>query len=489
MALVTHCRTAWHQLGMLGLAACLMIGGCAQFPGGPDALTLNDAKSEAKPGEPNAVPQTRSEIEKATEYWGKRYLQNPRDIKIALAYGRNLRAMGEKQRALAVFQQASIFFGDNRELAGDYGRLALDLDQVQLADRLLAAADDPVHPDWRIVSARGTVLAKQGKYAEALPFYDRALSLAHDQPSILSNLALATAMSGDPARAESLLRRAEAADGASPKIRQNLALVLGLQGKYDEANLIAARDVPMETAAENTSFLRQVVKLQPKAMPSTADKSVDVAEAPPVQSKSSKPAQVADAAAAKGNAAKPAKPERAPVAEPAPASQPWSTAPKQAAAAPASLAWSTDLKQAEAPPAPTPVSVSADEAQKKTKAAADEVTHKDIDLSLRAPSKIDSGSAKKSDTNAILPPRKTADEANIWTANVSAHAKKTKADPKAAAEQVTHREIDLSLRAPAKSDSGPAKKADTDAILPPGKTAAAQSWTPQVGSTDKPAAK
>jgi Flp pilus assembly protein TadD len=488
MALVTHCRTAWHQLsagrGMLGLVACLMIGGCAQVPGGPDALTLNDATSEVKP--PDGAPQTPRELAKATEYWGKQYSQNPRDIKIALNYGRDLRAMGEKQQALAVFQQASIYFGDNRELAGDYGRLALDLDQVQLADRLLAAADDPMHPDWRIVCARGTVLAKQSKYAEALPFYDRALSLAHDQPSILSNLALATAMNGDPARAESLLRRAEAADGASPKIRQNLALVLGLQGKYDEAKLIAARDVPMETAAENTSLLRQVVKLEPKAMPSTADKSVDIAEAPPVQSKSSKPAQVSHAADAKGEAAKPAKPERALLAEPAPASQTWTTDLKHAAAAPASLAGSTDIKQAEALPAPKPVSVSADEAQKKTKAAADEVAHKDIDLSLGAPAKSDSGSAKKADTDAILPPRKTADEVQIWTANVSAHPKQTKTDSKAAAEEVTHRDIDLSLRAPAKTDSGSAKKADTDAILPPGKTAAVPSWTPQVDSPGKP---
>jgi Flp pilus assembly protein TadD len=487
MALVTHCRTAWHQLsagrGMLGLVACLMIGGCAQVPGGPDALTLNHATSEVKP--PDSAPQTPRELAKATEYWGKQYSQNPRDIKIALNYGRDLRAMGEKQQALAVFQQASIYFGDNRELAGDYGRLALDLDQVQLADRLLAAADDPMHPDWRIVCARGTVLAKQGKYAEALPFYDRALSLAHDQPSILSNLALATAMNGDPARAESLLRRAEAADGASPKIRQNLALVLGLQGKYDEAKLIAARDVPMETAAENTSLLRQVVKLEPKAMPSTADKSVDMAEAPPVQSKSSKPAQVSNATDAKGEAAKPAKPERALLAEPAPASQTWTTDLKHVAAAPASSAGSTDLKQAEALPAPKPVSVSADDAEKKTKAA-DEVAHKDIDLSLGAPAKSDSGSAKKADTDAILPPRKTADEVQIWTANVSAHPKQTKTDSKAGAEEVTHRDIDLSLRAPAKTDSGSAKKAATDAILPPGKTAAVPSWTPQVDSPGKP---
>ena len=150
------------------------------------------------------------------------------------------------------------------------------------------------------------------------------------------------------------------------------------------------------------------------------------------------------------------------------------------------MAGSTDIKQAEALPAPKPVSVSADEAQKKTKAAADEVAHKDIDLSLGAPAKSDSGSAKKADTDAILPPRKTADEVQIWTANVSAHPKQTKTDSKTAAEEVTHRDIDLSLRAPAKTDSGSAKKADTDAILPPGKTAAVPSWTPQVDSPGKP---
>ena len=62
-------------------------------------------------------------------------------------------------------------------------------------------------------------------------------------------------------------------------------------------------------------------------------------------------------------------------------------------------------------------------------------------------------------------------------------------ETKASADEVTHRDIDLSLRAPAKSDSGPAKKADTDAILPPGATAAVHSGTLQVGSTDQPAAK
>ena len=52
MALVTHHgSTAWDQVrgcrGLLGLAACLMVGGCAQLPGGPDALTLNDAPPQS----------------------------------------------------------------------------------------------------------------------------------------------------------------------------------------------------------------------------------------------------------------------------------------------------------------------------------------------------------------------------------------------------------------------------------------------------------
>ena len=85
----------------------------------------------------------------------------------------------------------------------------------------------------------------------------------------MSNLALAYAMNGEPGKAESMLRQAAATATNSPRIRQNLALVLGLQGKYDEAKLVAARDIPMTNAAENADFLRQVVKLDPKSVPNS----------------------------------------------------------------------------------------------------------------------------------------------------------------------------------------------------------------------------
>lgn len=276
MAFAPHRHPAFRKLQerrtLAALAASLMLGGCGQVlnPGASDLLSLsNPQQSQSRQAQANEPAQSGDDLRKATEYWGDAFRKNPRDLKTAMSYARNLKAMGEKRRALAVLQQVSIFHGDSRELAGEYGRLALDLDQINVAKQLLAAADDPGRPDWRIVSARGTVLAKEGKYDEAIAFYERALTLAHDQPSLLSNLALAYAMNGEPGRAEAMLRQASSADSTSPRIRQNLALVLGLQGKYDEAKLVAARDLQVDKASDNADYLRQVVKLDPKHVPNS----------------------------------------------------------------------------------------------------------------------------------------------------------------------------------------------------------------------------
>jgi hypothetical protein len=68
------------------------------------------------------------------------------------------------------------------------------------------------------------------------------------------------------------------------------------------------------------------------------------------------------------------------------------------------------------------------------------------------------------------------DAASVWTAKAS----KTKAAPKASAEGVAHKDIDLSLRAPE-----PAKMKDTGAVVP-GKTAATQAWSAVASSSEPP---
>ena len=118
-------------------------------------------------------------------------------------------------------------------------------------------ADDPANADWRTISARGTVLAKQGKYREAIPLYERALALAPNQASVLNNLALALTMEGKVEQAESLLKRAVAPGSHALRVEQNLALVLSLQGKYEEAKLLGAQKASAEAVTANVDYVKR----------------------------------------------------------------------------------------------------------------------------------------------------------------------------------------------------------------------------------------
>ncbi len=240
-------------------------GGCAQLGGLPTMLAEGPTASEAAG---SALPQ--DELAKATAYWGKKYAENPTALEPAMAYAKNLKAMNQEKKALAVLQQAAIYHGDKKELASEYGRLALSLGQVKIAEKVLARAEDPTNPDWRVVSARGTVLAKQGRYPDAVPFYERALLLQPEHPSLLNNLAMAHAMSGDPVKAETLLRQAVTSGGETKRIRQNLALVLGLQGRYEESAQIGAQDQGTQQASADTNALRKLVAIDPRTVPANS---------------------------------------------------------------------------------------------------------------------------------------------------------------------------------------------------------------------------
>lgn len=273
-------RSRRTGLGLAGLIAVSLLGGCAQV-GGPsfDLLAENTEHHDDKAAPAaNAAPQ--SELQKATNYWGQKYSKDPRDADAALSYAKNLKAMGQKQQALMVLQQASMFHGQDRRIASEYGRLALDLDQIGVAAQLLETADDPTRPDWRVITARGTVHAKQGKYAEAIPFYERALTLAPGQASILNNLALAQTMSGNASKGEELMRQAVNARGATPKVQENLALVLGVTGKYEESKQVAAAVMPASDAAANVALIRNITHKEGVATPAP-QASVQLASAKP----------------------------------------------------------------------------------------------------------------------------------------------------------------------------------------------------------------
>jgi Flp pilus assembly protein TadD len=145
---------------------------------------------------------------------------------------------------------------------GAYGRALADNGNYQQALEVLNRAHTQDQPDWRILSVQGAVLDQMGRHGDAQRYYASALRLRPDEPSVLSNLGLSYALSKNLPEAEKTLRRAAAQKRVEPKVRQNLALVVGLQGRFQEAETIARGDLSPVEAAANVAYLRQMLAQQ-----------------------------------------------------------------------------------------------------------------------------------------------------------------------------------------------------------------------------------
>ena len=110
--------------------------------------------------------------------------------------------------------------------------------------------------DWRVLSAQGMVADQTGDHARAQGLYDAALKIAPNEPRVLSNLGLSYALARQLDAAETTLRLAAAQPRADARVRGNLALVLGLKGRYDEAERVLAEDLGSAEAAANVQSLR-----------------------------------------------------------------------------------------------------------------------------------------------------------------------------------------------------------------------------------------
>jgi Flp pilus assembly protein TadD len=212
-----------------------------------------------------ATPATEDDWRRAAEAWGDRYQANTGDADAAIHYAQALRGSGQRAQAVAVLEQASLRNPKDMAVLGAYGRALADVGNFQQALDVLGHAHAPDHPDWRILSAQGAVLDQMGRHDEAQHYYETALKIVPDEPSVLSNLGLSYALSKQLPRAEATLKRAAAGQKVDPRVRQNLALVVGLQGRFAEAESIARADLPAEEASANVAYLRDMLSHQSDA--------------------------------------------------------------------------------------------------------------------------------------------------------------------------------------------------------------------------------
>ncbi|HEX3917539.1 MAG TPA: tetratricopeptide repeat protein [Caulobacteraceae bacterium] len=227
----------------------------------PVQPAANPAPAEpARPAPVKATPEMRAEAERLeplgrAAFWAREVDIDPTDYDARLKLSRALRAMGKYEEAAAAADQLLVIQPNNVEALLESARARVAENQGFYAIDDAQRAETLAPRDWRPVALLAIAYEQSDRDAEALAAHQKALTLAPDNPATLTNLGMYYATHGDTASAEPLLRRAAAAPGAAAQERQNLALVLGLEGKFDEAEQLERRDLPPDMVRANLDYL------------------------------------------------------------------------------------------------------------------------------------------------------------------------------------------------------------------------------------------
>ncbi len=258
--MLTHCGSKAKASRLVKVGAALLLAtalaGCAN-----NRLTTG---SISRGGEAPAAKATMSagELSQATEALGQRYIRDPKDRDTALRYAEALQMTGRADQSLAVMRKAAIDHPSDRSVLAAYGKALAAVGELQPALDAVRRAQTPEFPDWKLMSAEGAILDQLGQTAEARALYRKAIDLAPNEPSIYSNLGMSHLLEGDLAGAERNMRQATQMPGADSRVRQNLALVVGLQGRFEEAEQIAASELSPDQAQANVAYLRSMLAQQ-----------------------------------------------------------------------------------------------------------------------------------------------------------------------------------------------------------------------------------
>ncbi|MBZ9813373.1 tetratricopeptide repeat protein [Mesorhizobium sp. CA7] len=216
------------------------------------------SRSDSRPLE----TMSSGELRTATSRLGQSYARNPGDKRIAMNFAAALQMDGDADQSLAVMRKLAIAYPKDREVLAAYGKALAANGQFEPALDAVRRAQTPEYPDWKLVSAEAAILDQMGQKDEARQDYRKALELKPNEPSVLSNLGMSYVLEGDLRTAETYMRAAAQQPGADSRVRQNLALVVGLQGRFDEAEKIASQELSPEQAQANVAYLRQMLAQQ-----------------------------------------------------------------------------------------------------------------------------------------------------------------------------------------------------------------------------------
>lgn len=246
---------------LAGCALSVLVSGCTST-GSTNSEASADSGEIAASGTVQASNMTERQALSAVQTWGDAYTRNEKDKVAAINYAAALRAAGQTKQAVDVLRKTVIHHSSDREALAEYGKALAADGRFNEALAAIRRAQRSDNPDWRLLAAEGGVLDSLKRNDEARQRYRQALVLAPDEPQILNNYGMSYVLTGELDEAEAILKKAVSRPNATIRSRQNLALVLGLKGRFKEAEVVATKDLPPEQAKANITFLREMLSSQ-----------------------------------------------------------------------------------------------------------------------------------------------------------------------------------------------------------------------------------
>ncbi|MDV6227187.1 tetratricopeptide repeat protein [Nitratireductor aquimarinus] len=242
----------------LALVMATAMAGCAS----KDRMTTGSVSRSTPGAATNVASMTEPQLRSAADSLGRAYTKNTKDKATALRYASVLQMTGRADQSLAVMRKLAIDHPQDRQVLAAYGKALAAAGELQPALDAVRRAQTPEYPDWRLQSAEGAILDQLGQKDAARALYTRALNLQPNEPSILSNMGMSYLLEGNLKSAEHYMRQAAQSPGADSRVRQNLALVVGLQGRFGEAEQLARHELSPDQAEANVAYLRAMLSQQ-----------------------------------------------------------------------------------------------------------------------------------------------------------------------------------------------------------------------------------
>jgi len=189
-------------------------------------------------------------------FWSREFDHDPTDAVAGVELAVALRLLGHYEESTATATRVLVLHPDNLPALLESARGYIEMDKGFYALEPLKKAQAAAPRDWTVYMLEGVAHEQNEQPEDARTAYLQALTLSPNNPAVLSDLALWYAKRGDTCEAEKLLRTASAQPTANAQERQNLALVLGMEGRFTEAEQLMRQDLPPPITDNNLAYLR-----------------------------------------------------------------------------------------------------------------------------------------------------------------------------------------------------------------------------------------